>query len=246
MTQSTTATPRCDRASPAGCQCFEHIQTWVFDLDNTLYPSSCDLFAQIDVKMTAYVGRLLGLPRDEARKLQKQLYHKHGTTLAGLMSEYGIAPKHFMDDVHDIDYSPVPHSPALVQALEALPGRKVVYTNGSRDHALRVLDRLGTTHLFPEIFDIYDARFVPKPHDASFDSFLAQHAIEGARAAMFEDLPQNLLPAHARGMTTVLVHSHLDDHPVYKEIRTWGDAPPPHIHHRTDDLPEFLSRLAAA
>ena len=237
--------PHCDRTRQPDCPCFGEVGTWVFDLDNTLYPSSCDLFAQIDVKMNAYVSRLTGLPRDDARKLQKQMYVKYGTTLLGLMTERNIDPKHFMDDVHDIDYSSVPRSPGLVRALQALPGRKIVYTNGSRDHAVRVLDRLGATHLFPEIFDIYDAGFVPKPRDASFDKFLADHKVDAGTAAMFEDLPQNLAPAHARGMATVLIASHMDDHPIYKEIRGWGDSPPAHIHHRTDDLPAFLAGLTA-
>ena len=245
MTNEKSEMLRCDRLGGQNCNCFGRVRTWVFDLDNTLYPSSCDLFAQIDVKMTGYVGNLLGLPREDARKLQKQLYHKHGTTLAGLMSEYQIDPKHFMDEVHDIDYSPVPPSPALVSALAKLPGRRVVFTNGSRDHAGRVLDRLGATHLFPEVFDIYDAAFVPKPREASFEKFFAAHTIDGGTAAMFEDLPQNLEPAHKRGMATVLIHSHLDDHPIYREIRSWGDAPPPHIHHRTDDLSGFLAGLVS-
>jgi len=236
---------RCDRTRELDCSCFEHVRCWVFDLDNTLYPSHCNLFAQIDQKMTGFVGDLTGLPPAEARKLQKQLYHKHGTTLAGLMIEHKIEPRRFLDHVHDIDYGPVPAAPELVDALEKLPGRLVIFTNGSRRHAERVLERQGTSHLFGEIFDITDANYVPKPSEVAFASFFASHGIEGAAAAMFEDLPQNLAPAHARGMTTVLVHSHLDDHPIYQEVKTWGDAPPAHIHHRTDDLPAFLTALTA-
>ena len=235
---------RCDRTRELDCSCFDHVTSWVFDLDNTLYPSRCDLFAQIDVRMTDFVGALLGLEQEAARKLQKQLYHQHGTTLAGLMIEHKVEPRRFLDHVHDIDYSPVTHSPVLVRALEKLPGRRIVFTNGSRPHAERVLARLGATHLFDEIFDITDANFVPKPKAEAFASFFASHKIDGASAAMFEDLPQNLAPAHQRGMTTVLVHSHLDDHPIYREIKAWGDAPPAHIHHRTDDLPGFLAGIA--
>jgi len=236
---------RCDRTRETDCACFDHVRCWVFDLDNTLYPSRCDLFAQIDQRMTGFVGELLGLEPVEAKKLQKQLYHKHGTTLAGLMIEHKIVPERFLDHVHDIDYSPVPAAPDLVEALEKLPGRKVIFTNGSRRHAQRVLERQGTGQLFEEIFDIADANYIPKPRDEAFASFFASHAIDGSTAAMFEDLPQNLEPAHARGMITVLVHSHLDDHPIYREVKTWGDAPPAHIHHRTDDLPGFLATLAA-
>jgi putative hydrolase of the HAD superfamily len=237
--------PHCDRTQDPDCNCFDHVRCWVFDLDNTLYPSRCDLFAQIDQKMTGFVGDFLGLDPVAARQLQKQLYHKHGTTLAGLMIEHQIAPQTFLDHVHDIDYSPVPAAPELVTALERLPGRKVIFTNGSRRHAKRVLARQGTEHLFEEIFDITDANYIPKPRPEAFTSFFAAHGIDGKTAAMFEDLPQNLEPAHARGMATVLVHSHFDDHPIYREVKTWGDAPPVHIHHRTDDLPGFLARLTA-
>ena len=237
---------RCDRTREQDCICFDHVRCWVFDLDNTLYPSRCNLFAQIDQRMTGFVGELLGLEPIEARKLQKQLYHQHGTTLAGLMIEHQIEPKRFLDHVHDIDYSPVPSAPDLVEALTRLPGRKIIFTNGSRRHAERVLERQGTAHLFGEIFDIADANYVPKPRAEAFASFFASHGVDGGTAAMFEDLPQNLEPAHARGMITVLVHSHLDDHPIYQEVKTWGDAPPAHIHHRTNDLPGFLTGLAAS
>ncbi len=233
----------CDRTRKPDCGCFAHVQTWVFDLDNTLYPSSCNLFAQIDDRMTGFVARRLGMERGAARKVQKQLYHQHGTTLAGLMVEHQIDPASFLQEVHDIDYSPVPAAPELVSALEKLPGRRIIFTNGSRAHAERVLERQGTGHLFSDIFDITDCKFVPKPHPQSFAGFMGKFGIDGARAAMFEDLPQNLGPAHAHGMTTVLVASDMDDHPIYQEIAAWGDAPPAHIHHRTDDLPGFLKGL---
>jgi putative hydrolase of the HAD superfamily len=241
MANSTT----CDRTRQPGCGCFDHVQTWVFDLDNTLYPSRCNLFAQIDERMTGFVSNLLGMERGEARKVQKQLYHTHGTTLAGLMIEHKIEPASFLDNVHDIDYSPVPAAPELVSALENLPGRRIIFTNGSRRHAERVLERQGTTHLFSDIFDITDCKFVPKPKAEPYAAFMGKFGIDGTRAAMFEDLPQNLGPAFAHGMTTVLVHSDMDDHPIYKEIAGWGDAPPAHIHHRTDDLPGFLAGLRA-
>ena len=238
-----TSSPACDRTKAHACGCFGGVTAWVFDLDNTLYPSSCDLFAQIDRNMTGFVAELLSLPKEQARRVQKDLYHRHGTTLAGLMKEHGVPPAAFLERAHDIDYTPVPAAPDLVAALERLPGRRLIFTNGSRTHAERVLDRQGTAHLFEDIFDITDAAFVPKPHESAFEAFVGKFGIDGSRAAMFEDLPQNLGPAHARGMTTVLVHSHMDDHPIYSEIRGWGDAPPAHIHHRTNDLPGFLAGL---
>jgi putative hydrolase of the HAD superfamily len=244
-TETMTNSLTCDRTRKTPCGCFDHVQTWVFDLDNTLYPSRCNLFAQIDERMTGFVAKLLGMERGAARQVQKQLYHQHGTTLAGLMIEHRIEPASFLDHVHDIDYSPVPAAPELVSALEKLPGRRIIFTNGSRRHAERVLARQGTGHLFDGIFDIVDCRYVPKPHPGAFAGFMARYGVHGTSAAMFEDLPQNLGPAHDLGLTTVLVHSHFDDHPIYREIAAWNDAPPAHIHHRTDDLPGFLAGLGS-
>lgn len=221
---------------------FEGTRVWVFDLDNTLYPSECNLFAQVDQKMGEFISALLGVARPEAKRIQKQYYHEHGTTLAGLMKVNGIDPVHFLDYVHDIDYSPVEAAPDLSAALARLPGRRLIFTNGSRRHAESVAQRLGVTHLFEEIFDIADAGFVPKPKAAAYDAFLASHGIDGRRAAMFEDLPHNLEAPHALGMTTVLVNSIMDDHPIYAEIKAWHELPG-HIHHMTDNLAGFLAEL---
>ena len=193
--------------------------------------------------MGAYIARLLKIPLADARKLQKLYYHDHGTTLSGLMKVHHVDPQHFLDEVHDIDYAPVPAAPALAAAFDALPARKVVFTNGSRRHAMNVLTRLGVADRFDGIFDIVDCNYVPKPREEPYRRFVEAFAIVGERAAMFEDMPQNLIAAHGLGMTTVLIHTELDDHPVYGDIRTWTELPP-HVHHRTDDLAAFLTRLA--
>ena len=231
--------PALSHPNPRG---FDDVDTLVFDLDNTLYPSACNLFAQVDQNMGDYVANLLGLPFAEARKLQKKYYWEHGTTLAGLMSVHKIDPEHFLARVHDIDYSPVPHAPDLVEALAALDARKIVFTNGSRRHAEQVLARLGLSDAFEAIFDITDAAYVPKPRDETYQRFAAAHGIVGERSAMFEDLPQNLVSAHGLGMTTVLIHSDLGDHPVHGDIRGWTELPD-HVHHHTDDLAGFLTQL---
>jgi putative hydrolase of the HAD superfamily len=194
--------------------------------------------------MGEFVAAELGIDPAEAKRVQKRFYIEHGTTLAGLMKVHKVEPKRFLAQVHDIDYSPVPAAPELARALQRLPGRRIIFTNGSRRHAERVADRLGITHLFSDIFDISDADYVPKPHQSAYDSFLTAHGVEASTSAMFEDLPQNLAVPHEVGMTTVLVHTHLDDHPIYREVRQWGDMPPPHIHHRTTDLSAFLTALA--
>lgn len=222
---------------------FEHVDTWVFDLDNTLYPRRSNLFSQIDVKMTSYVAQLLGLPRDEARKVQKQYYLKHGTTLKGLMLEHRVDYRDFLEKVHDIDYSWLDPDPALGQAIEALPGRKYIFTNGDRGHAERAAGRLGILDRFDDIFDIVAAELTPKPARETYDRFLAAHGVEGARAAMFEDLSRNLIEAKAVGMSTVLI---LPGEFDGEFVDAWecGGEDGAHVDHATDDLTGFLGVIA--
>ena len=225
------------RISPPG---FDHIGTWVFDLDNTLYPSECNLFAQVDPRMGAYIAKYLGVPEPYARHLQKSYYRQFGTTLSGLMAIHKMAPKPFLDYVHDIDLSVVPPSPELRAAIERLPGRKLIFTNGTVAHAERVAARIGILDLFDGICDIVACDYQPKPGADAFATFVARHNVHAARAAMFEDMPQNLEVPHALGMTTVLIRSAYIDHPAQAKARAWTQ-PPPHIHHVTDDLAGFLS-----
>jgi putative hydrolase of the HAD superfamily len=221
-----------------------HVESWVFDLDNTLYPAECHLFRQIDARMTDFIRRTLGVEHAEARRLQKHYYAQYGTTLAGLMREHKTAPDEFLDYVHDIDFSVVPEDKALAAAMRALPGRRYVFTNGSVAHAERVIDRLGLHGVFNDIFDIRAAEWTPKPHPETYERFVARCAVRPAEAAMFEDLAHNLEAAHALGMTTVLVAQAADwfaDEPADKRPATPGDAKPDHVHHMTDDLAAFLA-----
>lgn len=222
---------------------FERTNVWVFDLDNTLYPAECNLFAQVDQRMGDFIANLLGVPFDYARHLQKSYYRQFGTTLAGLMRVHGITPEPFLEYVHDIDLSGVPELPRLAAAISALPGRRLIFTNGSRRHAERVAERLGILHLFEDICDIAACEFVPKPSADAFDRMVRLHEIEPTSAAMFEDLPINLEAPHVLGMTTVLVHSSYVDHPAQLKVRTWTQLPE-HIHHMTTDLQGFLEGLA--
>jgi len=223
---------------------FAHIDTWIFDLDNTLYPASCRLFDQIDVRMGDFVSRLMGITYAEAKQLQKQLFYRHGTTLRGLMVEHGVNPDGFLDYVHDIDHSPVLHDPRLDEALHALPGRKLIFTNGTVAHAEKVLARLGITHHFGDIFDIIHSDFVPKPQLEPYKKFIAQTRIRPETSAMFEDIARNLEVPHALGMTTVLVTSP-DNHDAAK-INGETGAAQEHIHHLTGDLAAFLADIAAS
>ena len=222
---------------------FERTQTWIFDLDNTLYPADCNLFAQVDQQMGEFIARYLGVPFEYARHLQKTYYRQFGTTLSGLMQVHKMDPKAFLDYVHDLDLSVVAEHPELAAAIEQLPGRKLIFTNGSRAHAERVAGKIGILHLFEGIFDIVDADYVPKPMRSLLRPVPEAHGVDAQASAMFEDMPHNLEAPHVLGMTTVLVRSEFDyDHPVQKTIRGWLE-PPAHVHHMTHDLAGFLEGI---
>jgi putative hydrolase of the HAD superfamily len=225
---------------------FGHVKNWVFDLDNTLYPATSDLFAEIDTRMTAFVADYLDLPPTEARVLQKSYYSKHGTTLSGMMAHHDMDPEEFLFHVHEIDLSPLPHLPELVEAVGGLPGRKFVYTNGSRRHAERVTAHMKLDHLFDGKFGIEDASYVPKPNQSSYDDFCRLHDVDPTEAIFFEDLARNLTPAKEMGFTTVLVHSDKDWSHEPIEARpasladVTGDDGAEHIDYVTGDLAAFL------
>lgn len=207
-------------------------ETWIFDLDNTLYPSHCNLFAQVDMRMGEFISSRLGLSLAEAKSLQKNYFREYGTTLRGLMNNHGIVPEEFLGFVHDIDYSPVSRDERLERALEKLPGRKIIFTNGSVKHAQAVLERLGVTPHFEAIFDIAAAGFIPKPEPAPYDMLVEMHAVEPSRAVMVEDIAKNLVHPAALGMQTVWVRT---DH-------EWshGGERTNHVHHTTEDLTDWL------
>jgi putative hydrolase of the HAD superfamily len=223
---------------------FDATNAWIFDLDNTLYPAECNLFAQVDHRMGEFIASFLGVPYAYARHLQKSYYRQFGTTLSGMMLVHKMNPKPFLDYVHDIDLSVVNAHAELAAAIEKLPGRKLIHTNGSRRHAERVAGKLGVLHLFEGIFDIEDSEYIPKPQSGPYSRMTARHGVDPKTAAMFEDMPHNLAAPHALGMTTVLVHSSYVDHPVQLDIRKWTE-PPEHIHHMTENLAEFLAPLGA-
>ena len=224
---------------------FAHVDCWIFDLDNTLYPQHSNLFSQIDRRMTEFVARLLTIEPDEARVLQKQLYREYGTTLAGLMARYRIDPDAFLAHAHDIDYSPIAEDPGLGEAIKALPGRKFIFTNGDRGHAERTARKLGILDHFEDIFDIVAAKLVPKPAQATYDAFVALHDVAGGRAAMFEDLARNLVAPKALGMSTVLiVPQNLE--PTFAKV--WEGDPDftDAVDLVTDDLAGFLRGIVAS
>jgi putative hydrolase of the HAD superfamily len=182
-----------------------HIRNWIFDLDNTLYPASANLFDLIDARIGAYVERLLNLDSVEARKVQKAYFHEHGTTLAGLMAEHGVDPRDYLDDVHDVDMAVLEQNEALVGALARLPGRKLIFTNGDVAYAGRVLDRLGLGQTFEAIHDIHATAYRPKPDPLAYAGLCEAFDIVPRESLFVEDMARNLKPAKAIGMTTVWI-----------------------------------------
>lgn len=225
---------------------FAQVEDWIFDLDNTLYPAGCNLFAQIDARMAHYIEERLGIAYPEARRIQKALYVEHGTTLAGLMREHDVDPHDFMDYVHDIDLSSLAPDPRLRGALASLPGRKFVHTNGSILHAENVLKALGLEGIMNDVFDVEMGAWVPKPHPSNYHLCRDRFGIEPESAAMFEDMVVNLKVPHALGMRTVLIASEapwIDDEPAEKRPGA-GHEEADHIHVVTSDLTDFLETLA--
>jgi putative hydrolase of the HAD superfamily len=208
---------------------FSHVTHWVFDLDNTLYPPQARLFDQIEVKMTDWVMSALKVDRAEADRLRQHYWHTYGTTLAGLMREHDVDPAPYLIEVHDISLDHLERDAALADAIRALPGRRIVYTNGTAPYAERVLAARGLSGIFDAIYGVEHAGFLPKPERAAFETVFAHDGVRTDRAAMFEDDPRNLAAPHAMGMRTVHVAPEPEDHD--------------HIHHHTDDLGGFLDRL---
>ena len=224
---------------------FAHVDTWVFDLDNTLYPAGSSIWPKIDERITRYLAELFGIDGLSARGLQKFYYQRYGTTLAGLIADHKISHEQFLGFVHDIDRSSLAPHPALVEAITALPGRKLILTNGSTHHAARTTEQLGFVDTFEAVFDIVDANLVPKPDPATYDRFFDRHGVDPKRAAMFEDIARNLIVPHERGMLTVLVVPAATgtDH---REPWEAGEAAKSFVDFVTDDIATFVAGLALA
>ncbi|HEX6858697.1 MAG TPA: pyrimidine 5'-nucleotidase [Caulobacteraceae bacterium] len=206
-----------------------HVETWLFDLDNTLYPAECEFMTLVEGRMTQFVARETGLPAPDALALQKKYLFEHGTTLAGLMAHHGVDPERFLEEVHDVALDRISLDAELASALARLPGRRLVFTNGSARHAERVLGHMGLAELFEDVFHIAAADYVPKPSPETFEKLAARHAVVAGETAFFEDSERNLKPAAELGMTTVLVGANA------------GASTAAFVHHRTHDLAGFLT-----
>jgi putative hydrolase of the HAD superfamily len=208
---------------------FSHVSTWVFDLDNTLYPPRYRLFDQIAPRITDWVARTLQVGHTQADRLRQQYWDSYGTTLAGLMQHHAVDPAAYLAHVHDIDFSVLPPDPALGAHLRALKGRKIVFTNATAPYARNVLAARGLTGIFDAVYGVEHAGFRPKPERAAFAAVFDQDGLDPARAAMFEDDARNLAVPHAMGMTCV--------HIAPKRLRA------KHIHHHHTDLAAFFGGL---
>ena len=212
-----------------------HIESWIFDLDNSLYPASANLFELIDIRMGQYIERLLGCDAAEARRVQKQHFRDHGTTLAGLMRTHGVDPHDFLEFVHDIDLARISADSDLVRSIDRLPGRKFVFTNGDAGYAARVLDKLGLANLWDGLHDIHAMDYVPKPDPRAYGAMCEHHRIDPARALFVEDMARNLKPAKILGMTTVWIDNG-------SEQAGYG-ADLDFIDYRTDDIAAWLAEI---
>jgi putative hydrolase of the HAD superfamily len=234
--QPSAAAPHA--GAPLSGAALRDAHTWVFDLDNTLYPAECALFEQVQQRMGEFISTTFALDAAAAAEKRKYFFQKHGTTLRGLMVEHGVDPVAFLDYVHDIDLSVVAALPALAEQLQRLPGRKLIYTNGTVAHAERIMRKLGVHHHFEAVFDIVASDYLPKPEIAPYRAMLKAHGVEPMGAVMVEDMARNLKPAAELGMTTVWVPTaaawsrpDADDHT--------------HIHYTAPDLTAFLAALPA-
>jgi putative hydrolase of the HAD superfamily len=206
-----------------------HVDTWLFDLDNTLYPAESGFMAAIVDRMTDFVERVTGLPRDEAFRLQKTYLAEHGLTLKGMMLNHGVDPAEFHAIFHDLSLEALARDADLLAALQRLPGRRLIFTNADALHAERVMKHLGLDALFDDVFHIGSADYEPKPSPQAFARIGAAHGIDPRATAFFEDSERNLAPAADLGMTTVLVGAHAPA------------STAAFVHHRTDKLAPFLT-----
>ena len=227
--------------SDAEIRRFRELQCWIFDLDDTLYPKDCGLFSHVDARMSLFIQQFLGVSPEEAPRVQKRYFHAYGTTLKGLMHHHDVRPELFLEYVHDIDYGVVPRDDQLTAALQRLPGRKVIFTNGTTAHAAAVLKRLGADACFEAVFDIASAGYAPKPDPTPYQTLTQQLEIDPRVALMAEDMARNLIPSAAMGMTTVWVC------PDGAETTADAASTPPHIHHIADrGLTVWLNAMMAA
>ena len=213
----------------------QSIKFWIFDLDNTLYSGNTRVFEQVDKKMTEYISKKLQVDKEEAKKIQKNYFHKYNTTLNGMIKNHKINAHEFLEFVHDINIDFLQKDLGLAKEIKKLDGIKIIFTNGSRKHALNVTKRLGVDQLFDDIFDIVDSDFIPKPLIEPYKKLVEKHKIDPKLCVLVEDIARNLKPAYEMGMKTVWIENN----------EPWASkfSDSNFVNYRTSDLPEFLRKI---
>jgi len=213
----------------------QSIKFWIFDLDNTLYSGNTRVFEQVDKKMTEYISKKLKVDKEEAKKIQKNYFHEYNTTLNGMIKNHKINAHEFLEFVHDINIEFLQKDPELAKEIKRLDGIKIIFTNGSRKHALNVTKRLGVDQLFDDIFDIVDCNFIPKPLMEPYKKLVEKHKIDPKLCVLVEDIARNLKPAYEMGMKTVWIENN----------EPWASkfSDNNFVNYRTSNLPEFLRKI---
>ena len=212
----------------------KQINTWIFDLDNTLYSADSGIFQQVHELMGKFVSRQLNIDIEDAKIIQKKYYKQHGTTLRGMMDNHGVDPDHFLAEVHALDYSIVGPNLKLNKELKKLNGRKIIYTNANMQHAINVLEKIELSNFFDEIYDIKMANYIPKPEIAPYEQMINQFDINVKSAAMFDDIAKNLVPAKNVGFTSVWIDA------GYENFSDDIQASKKYLDHETTNITKFL------
>ena len=213
------------------------INTWIFDLDNTLYSADSGIFQQVHTLMGEFVSNYLKIEIKEAKELQKKYYKQYGTTLRGMMDYHNVDPDYFLAEVHRLDYSIIGPNKILNKELEKLEGRKIIYTNANRKHTNDVLEKLELTHMFKEIFDIKDANYIPKPEIMPYKQFIKNFEIDTSSAIMFDDIAKNLVPAKNVGLNSVWIDA------GYENFSDDIASSKKYLDYETKDIPKFLNQV---
>ena len=214
---------------------FNSIKYWIFDLDNTLYSGKTKVFEQVDKRMSKYISDKLNISVEEAKKVQKNYFHKYNTTLNGMIKNHKIDPDEFLEFVHDINIDFLQKDPALGKEIEKLDGKKIIFTNGSKKHAINVTTKIGIDQLFDDIFDIVDCNFIPKPKMEPYEKLVKKHKIDPNLCAFVEDIARNLKPAYEMGMKTVWIEN---DEPWASKFSDSN-----FVNYKTSNLSEFLKKI---
>ena len=214
---------------------FESIKYWIFDLDNTLYSGKTKVFEQVDKKMSKYISEKLNVTIDEAKKIQKNYFHEYNTTLNGMIKNHKIDADEFLEFVHDINIDFLNKDLELSKELEKLEGKKIIFTNGSKKHALNVTQKIGIDHHFDDVFDIVDSDFIPKPAIEPYNKLVKKHNIDPKLCVFVEDIARNLKPAYEIGMKTVWIKN---DEPWASKFSDEN-----FINYKIDNLSKFLKKI---